>query len=143
MPQEVRAETVRTERRRTRGATVHPGLKLAIDDSKLDRKNYNYRLANDTEGRIQQLEGQDWDIAPEQALYGSTGEGTVQSKHAGSIDGRPFKAVLMRKPKPMHDEDQAEKQTLINKTEREIVRGENKTELSGNGGYTPAGNSIA
>lgn len=139
-----RADEVRTERRRKPGSTVLPGIKLGVDESKLDRDNYAYRLVNDTAGRVQQLEGQDWDPAPEQALFGSTGAGTVQSKHAGSIEGRPFNAVLMRKPKRMHVEDQAAKQRPIDELEGAIKRGsvaqaQVPTEMTGAGTYTPGG----
>lgn len=146
MAQETRAEAVRTERRRKPGATVLPGIKLGVDESKLDRTNYAYRLVNDTAGRVQQLEGQDWDPAPEQALFGSTGAGTIQSKHAGSIEGRPFNAVLMRKPMPMHKEDLAAKQRPIDQLEDAIKRGapsqsQNAPEMTGDGVYTPGGSN--
>lgn len=148
MAQENRADVVRTERRRKAGATTLPGIKLGVDENLLDRKNYAYRFANDTAGRVQQLEGQDWDPAPEQALYGSTGEGSVQSKYAGSIEGRPFNAVLMRKPIAMHKEDQAVKQRPIDELEDAIKRGapvqKNAPEMSGAGIYTPGGgNTLA
>lgn len=144
-PRQDRADQVRTERRRKAGATVHTGIQLGVDESKLDRRNYAYRLVNDANGRVQQLHGQDWDPAPEQALLGSTGEGSIQSKHAGSIDGKSFNAVLMRKPKTMYDEDQAAKQRPLDEMEEAIRRGTNHAantpELAGGGTYTPGGSN--
>ncbi|RYE68208.1 MAG: hypothetical protein EOO81_09635 [Oxalobacteraceae bacterium] len=141
-PRPDRAEQVRTERRRKPGAVAHTGIQLGVDESKLDRTNYAYRLVNDANGRVQQLEAQDWDPAPEQALIGSTGEGTIQAKHAGHIEGKEFKAVLMRKPKWMHDEDQAAKQRPLDEMDQAIVRGQNHAASEpqlATGTYTPGG----
>lgn len=143
-PRQDRAEQVRTERRRTPGSVAHTGIQLGVDEAKLDRKNYAYRLVNDANGRIQQLEAQDWDPAPEQALVGSTGAGTIQSKHAGHIEGKAFNAVLMRKPINMHNEDQAAKQRPLDEMEEAIRRGQSHadtpSELS-SGTYTPGGSN--
>lgn len=137
-----RATEVRTERRRKAGAVFHTGVQLGVDESKLDRANFAYRLVNDANGRVQQLEAQDWDPAPEQALVGSTGSGTVQSKHAGSIEGKAFNAVLMRKPIAYHNEDQAAKQRPLDEMEEAIRRGQNhaadEPQLA-SGTYTPGG----
>ncbi len=140
-PRQDRAEQVRTERRRKPGSVVHTGVQLGVDEGKLDRQNYAYRLVNDANGRVQQLTAQDWDPAPEQALVGSTGEGTVQSKHAGHIEGKAFNAVLMRKPINMHNEDQAAKQKPLDEMDEAIRRGAGhaaEPSLS-SGTYTPGG----
>lgn len=147
-PRQDRASEVRTERRRKPGSVVHTGIQLGVDKSKLDEDNYAYRLVNDANGRVQQLEAQDWDIATEQgALIGSTGGGSVQSKHAGHIEGKAFNAVLMRKPRAMHTEDQAAKQKPLDEMEEAIRRGQNHASAEpqlASGTYTPGGgNTLA
>ena len=143
-PRQDRASEVRTERRRKPGSVVHSVIQLGVDEDKLDRKNFAYRLVNDANGRVQQLEAQDWDPAPEQALVGATGSGTVQSKHAGHIEGKAFNAVLMRKPIAFHNEDQAAKQRPLDDMEEAIRRGQNhaadEPQLA-SGTYTPGGSN--
>lgn len=139
-----RATEVRSERRRKPGSIVHSGIQLGVDESKLDRSKFAYRLVNDANGRVQQLEAQDWDPATEDALIGSTGAGSVQSKHAGSIEGKAFNAVLMRKPIAYHNEDQAAKQKPLDDMEEAIRRGRNhaadEPQLA-SGTYTPGGSN--
>lgn len=144
-PRQDRASEVRTERRRKPGSVIHTGIQLGVDESKLDRVNYAYRLVNDANGRVQQLEAQDWDVATEKdALIGSTGAGTVQSKHAGHIEGKAFNAVLMRKPIRMHNEDQAAKQRPLDEMDEAIRRGQShaaEPQLAA-GTYTPGGSNV-
>lgn len=144
-PRQDRATEVRSERRRKPGSVIHTGIQLGVDKSKLDEANYAYRLVNDANGRVQQLEAQDWDIAPEAgALIGSTGSGTVQSKHAGHIEGKAFNAVLMRKPLKFHNEDQAAKQRPLDEMDEAIRRGQNhasEPQLAA-GTYTPGGSNV-
>jgi hypothetical protein len=143
-PRQDRASEVRTERRRKPGSVVHTGIQLGVDENKLDRANYAYRLVNDANGRVQQLQEQDWDPAPEQALVGATGSGTVQSKHAGHIEGKAFNAVLMRKPINFHNEDQAAKQKPLDEMDEAIRHGQNhaaaEPQLAA-GTYTPGGSN--
>lgn len=141
MPQENRAEAVRTERRRKPGAIEHSGQAFVYDESQLDRKNYEYRMVNDTKGRLKQMEMQDWDIAPEPALLGNTSGGTAQSKHAGVNELGTYNSVLMRKPKTMHIEDQQAKSAHLDQIEARIKSGELRTDadLNGAGVYTPGG----
>lgn len=141
MAQENRADAVRTERRRKAGSIEHTGMAFVHEESQLDRKNYAYRMVNDTKGRVRQLESQDWDVAPEQALLGNTSGGNVQSKHAGVNELGAFNAVLMRKPIAMHNEDQKAKQTHLDDIDNRIKSGELRTDadLNGAGVYTPGG----
>lgn len=145
-PRQDRAEQVRTERRRKPGSVIHTGIQLGVDESKLDRANYAYRLVNDANGRVQQLEAQDWDPAPERdALIGSTSGGTVQSKHAGHIEGKAFNAILMRKPLRMHNEDQSAKQKPLDEMDEAIRRGQNHASAEPQlaaGTYTPGGSNV-
>lgn len=141
-PKSTRAEAVRTERRRRPGSVAGPGMKLAVDESKLDRANYHYRFVNDTPGRMAGLYAQDYDPAPEMGVKADgTGLGTVTEQHAGILDnGKPFGAVLMRKPIRMHEQDQKDKQKPLDEIEKAIKRGNPNhqgNELKGPGVYTP------
>lgn len=141
-----RSEEVRQERRRKPGSLAAAGYKLGVDESKLDRTNYHYRWANDKDGRVQQLYGQDYDPAPEiGAKPDNNGLGTVNTAQAGVVDGKPFQAIFLRKPIKMHNQDQAEKEKPLDKIDEAIRRGsvsEQKTELKGPGVYTPGVNII-
>lgn len=142
-----RADEVRRERRRKPGSTTLSGIKLSVDESALDRKNYHYRFVKAGDGnRINQLYGQDYDVAPEAAKPDSNSVGTVNSAHGGTGEnGAPYDMVLMRKPKDWFDADQKEKQAPLDAMDEAIRRGQDhaKNELRGPGVYTPdAGNSI-
>lgn len=142
-----RADEVRQERRRQPGATIAAGIKLGVDESKLDRNTYEYRWANETGSRLQQLHANDWDVAPEMAIQSSDSGGTVNSKVAGTDDnGKPFNAVLMRKRKDWFREDQKAKQKPLDDMDEAIRKGvvHQQSEPSlREGAYTPdAGNKI-
>ena len=139
-----RSEETKRERRRKRGSTVMPGINLAVDESKLDRANYEYRWVNDKGPRMQQMHSDDWDPAPEAAALQNEGEGTVQKKVVGSTDdGKPYNAVLMRKPKDWYAEDQKEKMKPMEDWDNQIRRGNahQESELR-EGAYTPGSNTI-
>ena len=141
-----RAEEVRQERRRQPGSTVMAGVKLAVDETKLDRKNFQYRWAKDFGGRMPQLHGDDWDPAPEQAVIGSQGEGTVGSKIGGTDEsGKPYKMVLLRKRKDWYEADQKEKQKPLDEMEKAIRAGSSRPEIDAEAKadfYTPGANSV-
>ena len=132
-----RANEVRQERRKKPGQTAHAGIHLSVDESKLDRKTFQYRYANDQDSRVQRLEAEDWDVAPEAA---KPGLGTVSTAHAGVADGKPYNAVLMRKRRDWFDTDQKEKQKPLDAIETAIKRGNPNSDaatLKGAGVYTP------
>jgi hypothetical protein len=136
-----RADEVRQERRRQPGATVATGLHLTVDETKLDRKNFSYRWAKDFGGRMPNLHGDDWDPAPEQAVIGSIGEGTVGTKIGGTDEGgKPYNMVLLRKRKDWYDADRKEKQRPLDEMDAAIKRGTNNPETNpdkNDGFYTP------
>jgi hypothetical protein len=144
--QPTRAEAVRQERRRKPGSVSHSGIKLAVDERKLDRNTYSYRFVKDVDGRVQQLEADDYDIAPEGAKPDGNGLGTVSSAMGGTNDGKPYNMVLMRKRKDWFEADQKAKQKPLDEMDEAIRRGADhktgKSELRGEGVYTPGTNSI-
>lgn len=142
-----RAEEVRRERRRKPGTVGLPGLKLMVDEDKLDRKTNHYRFVRDEGNRVQQLMAQDYTVvkAPD-AKPDGIGLGSVPTAHGGYADsGKPYGMVLMEKPKDWHEADQKEKQRPLDEMEAAMKRGADNPNLPlrGPGVYTPdAGNSI-
>jgi len=142
-----RAEEVRRTRRHERGAVVSTGLRMAVNDAALDKKNYVHRFVNDDPGRIQAMtEGGEWDKVedPNKVIKSdSTGEGTSVSVVVGTnAGGAPKRAVLLRKPKWIHDEDRKAKMADLDKTMSAIKRGKPTTaaaEITGDTGYVPDG----
>lgn len=138
-----RADEVRRERRNKPGSVNQTNAKLAVDESKLDRKTYEYRWVNDAGARMMQVHDREWDPAPEGASVSNDGEGSVTRKVAGVDEtGKPYSAVLMRKRKDWFDEDHARKMAPLSEMDKAIRAGANhqaEPELRGEGVYTPDG----
>lgn len=118
-----RADEVRQTRRRKPGSSSTVGLKLSLDEGKLDRKNNHYRFARSTGGRIESLIANDYDIAPEGAKSDGNSLGTVNSVHGGVDDaGKPYDLVLMRKRRDWFEEDQKEKLKPLDEMDEAIRR---------------------
>jgi hypothetical protein len=137
-----RADQVRTERRRKPGSTTITGMKLHVDNSLLDPA-YEYRWANDRNGRVQQLYADDWDKVEDPNIVSSAG--TVPTLQVGVDEGKPFNAVLLRKRKEWYQADQQEKQKPLDEIEESIRRGVGhqtaEPELRGDVAYTPGGSN--
>ncbi len=78
-----RADAVRQERRKKPGQVAHSGIKLSLDESKLDRKTYHYRFVNDVGGRVQRLTAEDYDVVSEPIKEDASGVGSVVQTHGG------------------------------------------------------------
>lgn len=141
-----RADEVRQERRRRPGQTGLAGIKLSTDESKLDRSTYHYRFARASGGRLQQLHGEDYDVAPEGAKPDGNSLGTVNSVHGGVDDaGKPYDLVLMRKRKDWFETDRKEKQKPLDEMDEAIRRNNvnhKANTLMGPGVYSPGVNSM-
>lgn len=145
-----RAEQTRRERRMKPGATVNAGIKLSLDEDRLDRKTYDYRWVNDVPGRVKQLEAMDWDVVKDdEAKTDGTGAGTVPTVHGGIGDnGKPHGMVLMRKFKDWADEDRKRKRKPLDEMDEAIRRGTahkaaGEADLAAEGvTYTPTTNTI-
>lgn len=81
-------------------------------------QNYNYRIVNDIDGRIQDLLDQDYEIDPN-AIVGDKRVDSASS--LGSVKqisvGKGIKAIVMRKRKDWDADDQAAKQKAIDDLE--------------------------
>lgn len=141
---ETRAEKIRNERRRQPGQVRLSGIKLGVDQSRLDPR-FTYRWANDAGNRIQHLEAKDWDPVSEAVKDDSEGEGSVQAKIVGTAEGKPVKAILMKKRKDWFEADKKEGQKPLDEMDEAIRRGVNhqkdSPELAG-ASYTPGGRNV-
>lgn len=96
--------------------------------NKLGVKNQDpafvYRIVNDISDRIEVLQQQDWEIDISDTEVDVSIDGVKAASSLGSAKtisvGQGVKAVVMRKKREFHEEDQAFKQEEINKTEQTI-----------------------
>lgn len=116
-----RADDIKTERRRRKSDSLTGRQrKLMVDEDKLDRNKFVYRFANDEESRLHNLTKlDDWDVVTDvEGESDQTGMGSEVSRHVGlGKSGKATRAVLLRKPKHLHDEDERAKQRRIDATE--------------------------
>jgi hypothetical protein len=143
-----RAEETRRERRMTPGAVLASGEKLLLDETRLDRKTYNYRWVKAEGNRVEILKKKDWDLVDDEAAKtDGTGLGTVPTQHGGvGESGKPYGLVLMKKYRDWHDEDQKAKRKPLDTMEQAIRKGTaheqaGESELSGVS-YTPGTNTL-
>lgn len=144
-PRETRSEIERRERRRKPGTIAEAGLKLTMDETKLDRSRFHYRWAAAKPERIRHLMALDYDVASEVAKADTNSGGTVNSTLGGVDDsGIPYNMVLMRKEKEWFESDQAEKMKPLEAMDEQIRRGAEHQgqKLTGSGVYSPIQNQI-
>lgn len=144
-PRESRSEIERRERRRRPGTVETAGLKLVLDETKLDRNRFHYRHVTAKPERIRHLMAIDYDIATEAANPNTNSGGTVNSVVGGTDDsGAPYNMVLMRKEKDWFETDQAEKMKPLDAMDEQIRRGAEHQgqKLTGSGVYSPIQNQI-
>lgn len=121
-----RAEQQKIERRRRNSDSLTGHRRrMAVDMSKLDTTNYEYRWANTDPGRIEALTKQDdWEVVADrqgEIKADSTGQGSEVSIVSGMGDsGAPVRSVLLRKPKKYQDEDRRAKQRRIDEMEAQL-----------------------
>lgn len=139
-PKSDRDVQIKAERRRRNSdALAGKRRRLAVDESKLDRENFVYRWVNDDGSRVELLSTQDdWDVVSDRD--GAMKEGIHSAKVETTVGvgerGSPVKAVLMRKPKNYHDDDEAAKQRRIDESERAIREGQSQGATAENS-YVP------
>jgi hypothetical protein len=125
--QTARGEIQRQQRRR-RNTDALQGTRrrLAVDESKLDRENFEYRFVNDTEMRIHQLTVlDDWDIVQDRSgetKKDGASTGSEVAVQAGGASG-PQRQILLRKSKEYFKDDHAAQQRRIDEQEAALMRG--------------------
>ena len=113
-------EAIVEERKRRRvrvGETAAPRLKSDFFNRYITDESYAYRLVNDDEYRITQVENDDWDKCVDE------NNKTLRQPCGTTPDGRVQYRYLMRKPKDWYNADQKEKQAPLDEIEQELLRG--------------------
>lgn len=109
MPRGVRAEAIKTERRRRSADTldrIH-GLKLALPSWARDDKIHTYRWINDVNQRVHDLTvDDDWDMAVPPGAESSDED--KMRRVVETRDGVPVYAYLVRKRKDWYEQDKRE-----------------------------------
>lgn len=103
------------QERRVRRTPIGRRNKLTVENRD---SNYHYRIVNDVDGRVQDMMELDYEIVTDAQV----GDKRVDTPSAlGSAKqisvGGGIKAVVMRKRRDWHEQDQAEKQRQIDELE--------------------------
>lgn len=106
--------------RKQRGSVDHgDDQRLSVAGANLDHANYAYRWVNDEPGRLASLRSREWE-----EVAGDELNGVENARHAGmSREGKPMKAVLMKKYRPWFEEDAAQRLSEHRELERDMQRG--------------------
>lgn len=140
-----RGAGIKSERRRRQSdALAGVRKRLAIDESKLDRENFEYYFAKNTPDRLHQLTVQDdWEIVTDregEIRQDGNGQGSEVSVLSGTGEnGAPLNSVLLKKAKNYYNDDFAAKQRRIDEMENAMRRGP----ADGEQNYTPDGRKSA
>lgn len=87
----------------------------------LDHDNFQYRIANDVEGRIEDLRDLGYEVVQGEQVIGEDNQaskkGSVVSRHVG----RGVQGILMRVPKDHYQEMDSAKQQVVDDNESYIT----------------------
>jgi len=121
--------------------------KLAIDPDLFPKHHIRWmndelnRISNALQGSYEFVSSDelgDTDIGERDVTSGSTDVGTRVSRIVGTKeDGTPLTAYLMKIPLEYYDEDQADKQRIIEENEAAMFRGEHDDAGEGESRYVP------
>jgi len=116
-----RADTIKQERRRRQSDELG-GRRRKLSHGPVDRENFAYRWVNDEGSRLHDLtKNDDWEVVSDRSgtlKADGTGTGAEVSAYVGMGEqGRPVRAVLLRKPKSWHNDDLMAEQRRIDETE--------------------------
>lgn len=146
--QSKRAEKTKAERRRRKGLGDEARMKLSVPKDKLD-PNYQYRWIKGTPQRLTQLTvHDDYDVVKDEEIAEGdrqTGLGVHPERHGGTDEqGKPYPMVLVRKPRKLYEEDEADKQKTVDDREGALKRGQTPSPdgtpgLTGPHAYVPNG----
>jgi len=120
--------------------------KLRVDESLLDRENYEYRYVVDRGDRLRAMtQDDDWDIVTQDGngvvKEDSTDLGAAVSVVSGTKeDGSPERLYLCRKPKEFAEEDRAAKERRRQEIDEQMrTLGRADAGVSGGDYYNPQG----
>lgn len=119
------------------GSVGHRKRNLAVDESALDRENFEYRWVNDDPMRVHNLQTQDvWETVSGPG-YQPGKDGQVEVMTGKDDQGAPVRGYLMRKPKVYFEEDKAGKRENIEQKMKQIARAEDEASVQNS--YAPNG----
>lgn len=113
-------------RRRREGPAVVGGKRMPVPAALVEDKNYVYRLANDGVMRMHTLYNEGYDVVTLDGDVAETNSPTPDmAMHLVGTNsfGEPIRAVLMRKPKDLYEEDRKAKDKAIDEAENEMKTG--------------------
>ncbi len=135
-------------RRAERGTIDGPAMRLSVPEERKD-PNWDYRWVNDSDMRIHNMMERDWDFAESELDVNATtdkGMGTrvERTVNERSMKGQPQKGFLMKKPKEIYDEDQANKEAKRRKLEQSMEKGKAQSAegLQGPNAYVVPGTKL-
>jgi hypothetical protein len=135
-----RQEEVKERRRRREALGADRNLKLHVPANLKDDK-FVYRWVNDRPGRIQQFTvADDYDVVSSEAVE-SNSLGTTNSRVVSQSSGES--AVLLRKPKEFYEDDQKQKQAVLDAQEKAMKAAAPASSegLNGPHAYVPGGSN--
>jgi hypothetical protein len=141
------AQIKQERRRRNTSDGLGKTRRLALDESKLDRENFEYRWVNDVPGRIHHMTvNDDWDVVTDHSgamKDDNASMGAGVSAYAGvQKNGSALSTVLLRKPKDFCEQDRARKQEAIKEMETAMVA-TNGSKIEGDRAYLPENGGLA
>jgi hypothetical protein len=121
-----RTDAVRQERRRRRESSLNgmADLRLDIPPEFRDDPDYVYRWANDKGARIHNLTvAGDWDVVTKSGPEAGPHDSVRRPVGVDHSTGQPLEAQLLRKPRWIHEEDEADKMGRIADRETGLLQG--------------------
>ncbi len=117
-----RVAAIRAQRQERDSAGLsNARMRLQVREEDLDRENWQYRFVNDVGNRVYHLKGQGYEVVSDRA-QGIKADGVSMGAEVAQLvdttaHGAPIRAILMRQPKPIFEEDQRAKHADIDKQE--------------------------
>lgn len=145
MPRGIRADAIKTERRRRRDDTLDRvnNLKLALPPEFREDKGHAYRWINDDGDRVYSLTKEDdWDICVREAPEGAT-EDQIRRQVGTKKNGEALYAYLVRKPIDLYEHDKQQNAAAnIAREDAMLKRPETDDPKAAGAMYVAAGSSI-
>lgn len=142
-----RADTISQERRRRNTDALGGRRQRLATRADLDGEKFAYRWVNDDGNRLHDLTvSDDWEVVSDRAgevKPDGTGVGSEVATPVGTGEnGRPVRAVLLRKKKDWYDEDERAKQRRIDETEVGLKAGAAPGATTDDKTYVPKGGIV-
>jgi hypothetical protein len=108
-------KTTQAQERRVRRTPIGRRNRLTVENRD---PNYHYRVVNDVDGRVQDMIDLDYEVVNDATVGDKRVDAPSPLGSAKQISvGGGIKAIVMRKRKDWHEQDQLEKQRQIDELE--------------------------